>query len=245
MPVHISNVLPNHSEITPKLVDLEWFNVNSGLINHGLLIRGYPPNSDNMVQMVPSQFNSLGFIYPGLTLPSGIKPGWKIPATSRIFPANLHGFGDQNQPHPGPKANCWPIDPWQTSPGAAVQPRRASNFCRLEAPELRKNWKTHVKMLSDGKSHKFPCLGMLKNCSNSTQVLPAPRWHLAVGLPRHSLQDSLDAGHPILAAWVFGGFGYLGFGCFMVLPIWGWVKTLVPCREPQVIAGLKWMWITH
>ena len=26
---------------------------------------------------------------------------------------------------------------------------------------------------------------------------------------------------------------------------WGWVKTLVPCREPQKIAGLKWMWITH
>ena len=25
--------------------------------------------------------------------------------------------------------------------------------------------------------------------------------------------------------------------------IWGWVKTLVPCREPQVIAGLKWMFI--
>jgi hypothetical protein len=23
--------------------------------------------------------------------------------------------------------------------------------------------------------------------------------------------------------------------------IWGWGKTLVPCREPQVIAGLKWM----
>ena len=26
--------------------------------------------------------------------------------------------------------------------------------------------------------------------------------------------------------------------------VWGWVKTLVPCREPQVIAGLKWMFIT-
>ena len=33
--------------------------------------------------------------------------------------------------------------------------------------------------------------------------VPAPRWHLAVGLPRHSLQDSLDARHPILAAWVW------------------------------------------
>ena len=29
----------------------------------------------------------------------------------------------------------------------------------------------------------------------------------------------------------------------LITLIWGWVKTLVPCREPQVIAGLKWMFI--
>ena len=47
------------------------YNVNPGLINHGLLVRGYSSNS-HFIQyffMVPSQLNSrLGFIHPGLTL---------------------------------------------------------------------------------------------------------------------------------------------------------------------------------
>ena len=35
-------------------------NVNPGLINHGLLIRGYSSNSQNPIQMVPPQLTSLG-----------------------------------------------------------------------------------------------------------------------------------------------------------------------------------------
>ena len=47
------------------------YNVNPGLINYGILIRGYSPNSDNLLlKWYPPQFNScLGFINPGLTLP--------------------------------------------------------------------------------------------------------------------------------------------------------------------------------
>ena len=35
--------------INPIINTISLYNVNPGLINHGLLIRGYPPNSLNMV----------------------------------------------------------------------------------------------------------------------------------------------------------------------------------------------------
>ena len=73
---------------------------------------------------------------------------WKIPASSRIFP--VRGFSsltlDQR-----PTAGRLTLGKLHLAPLTWRCNLSASNFCRVEAPELRKN--TLVKMWSDGKSH--------------------------------------------------------------------------------------------
>jgi hypothetical protein len=93
----------------------------------------------------------------------------------------------------------------------------------VEAPEF--SGKTHVKMLSDGKSHQFPCLGMLKNCSKSTQVCQLPGGTLPLAFPGTACKIRWMR---VTQSWLrgFGGFG-LGFGCLMVLHIYIYIRIYI------------------
>ena len=78
-------------------------------------------------------------------------------------------------------------------------------------------------------------------------------WLITYILYYHTIPDYLGNWGLQLHAWTTKSVHKLGHGDSPSYPnherpwlIWGWVKTLVPCFcSPQVIAGLKWMWITH